>query len=188
MKHYVIYVPGLGDHHDGRRWLIGRGWQLFGVKMQLVPMQWDSGEAYQQKALRLKQAIVSAQQSGYTVSLIGESAGASIALNVAADTPGIHHIVTLAGVTSSDLPIWPVTKKRSPSFVVSASKINDSLKHLDTSRIHTVHALIDRIVSPRYNDIVGAHNHQLLSVGHIPTIVLCLTLFSPFIVSLIKKP
>ncbi len=154
--------------------------------MQLVPMRWESNETYEQKVARLKQAIARGQQLGYIVSLIGESAGASIALNVAADTPGIRRIVTIAGVTSSDLPIWPATQKRSPSFVASAGKINESLKHLDPSRIHTIHALIDQTVSPRYNDIPGAHNHQVPSVGHIPTIVLCLTLFSPYVVWLLK--
>ncbi len=187
MKHYVIYVPGLGDHFDAGRWIAGCCWRILGIKLQFVPMRWDSSEKYEQKVRRLSQAIVSAQKSGYTVSLIGESAGASIALNVAAVVPGIHRIITIAGVNSSDLPIWPVTRKRSPSFVIAAGKINNSLKRVDTSRVHTVRALIDHIVTPRYNDIPGAHNHRLPTVGHMPTVILCLTLFSPYIVRLIKR-
>ncbi len=156
------------------------------MQTRLVPMRWASSETYVDKAKRLEQAIIHAQKAGYTISLVGESAGASIALNVAATTPGIHRIVTVAGVTSSDLPIWDSTKKRFPVFVVSAAKINDSLKRIDTSRIHTIHALADRIVTPRYNDIAGAHNHCVPSIGHFLTVSLCLTLFSPYVIFLIK--
>lgn len=186
-RHYIIYIPGLGDHYDAGRGAALWCWQIFQVKVQLVPMQWNTPGGYEQKVKQLKDAIKTAQDAGYTVSLVGESAGASMALNVAATTPGIHCIVTLAGVNSSDLPISPVTRRRSPAFAASAARIKKSLPLLDTSRVHTFRALIDETVWTRYDDIPGATAHRLLTVGHLPTIILCLTLLSPYVISIIKR-
>lgn len=182
-----MYVPGLGDHYDTGRSLALWFWRIYGLEVRLVPMRWDSKESYERKMKRVKDAIESAQKVGYSVSVIGESAGASMALNVAAVTPGLHRIITLAGVNSSDLPISPITQRRSPAFAESAAAISNSLKRIDASRVYTVRALSDKVVWTRYNDIPGARTHRVLSVGHLATIALCLTLYSPFIAALIRN-
>lgn len=187
-RHYIIYISGLGDHYDTVRAFFLRLWYIYGVKTRLVPMQWYGDGSYEQKVRQIKQAISAAQQAGYAVSLIGESAGASIALNVAAATPTLHRVVTLAGVNSSVMPISPVTRRRSPAFDVSAMNIGASLKLLDISRIHTISAASDSIVPARYSTIPGAHNHRIWSVGHIATIILSISLLSGYIVSIIKRP
>lgn len=188
MKHYIIYIPGLGDHYDRGRLFALWFWRIFGVKTQLVPMRWNGTEGYDQKVARVKDTIAAAQKAGYVVSLVGESAGASMALNVAAMTPGLRRIVTLAGVNSSSMPISPFTQKRAPAFKISAGTITKSLQTLDTSRVHTIRALIDNVVSSsRYGTVTGAHNHRIFTFGHLATIGLCLTIFSPYIVSIIKN-
>lgn len=185
-RHYIIYIPGLGDHYDPGRKLALRMWRIFGIRTQFVPMQWDKPGDYTEKLRRIKEEVATAQKAGYSVSLVGESAGASAALNTAAITPGLHHVITLAGVNSSDLPISPVTRKRSPAFAIAAAKINESLKQVDTSRIHTIRGLTDRIVWTRYNDIPGAKNHTVFTFGHFFTIVACLTVLSPYVISIAK--
>lgn len=187
-RHYVIYIPGLGDRNDAGRALALKGWRILGVRTQLVSVKWDDGGSYEQKLTLVQDTIEAAQEQGYTVSLVGESAGASLALNVAALTKDLHRIVTFSGVNSSQLPISSVTKKRSPAFAVSAAKINASLRRIDASRIHTIRGFTDRIVWTSYNDIPGAENHTVFTFGHLFTIVACLTVLSPYMVTIIKRP
>lgn len=185
--HHIVYIPGLGDHYDKARLFMLWFWRVWGIKTQLVPMQWYGKGGYEQKVTQIKTAIKAAQDAGYAVSLIGESAGASMALNVSALVSDLHCVITLAGVNSSKLPISPITRRRSPAFAMSAASIDDSLLQIDTSRIHTIRAVFDPVVSPRYDTISGAHHHRIFCIGHIPTILLCLTLLSPYLISIIKR-
>lgn len=187
MKHRVLYIPGLGDHYDNGRSFLLKGWGLWGVDVKLLPVKWYDGGSYEQKLKLLKDAIQTAEDERYAVSLIGESAGASLALNAAADMPSIRRIILIAGVNSSRLPISPHLKKRSPSFAESAHRLDDSLSRISAGKIHTIRALIDSVVSPRYNAIPGAASHTFLSVGHITTIALCLSVFSFFVARIIKQ-
>lgn len=187
MRHHVIYIPGLGDHYDRARLQALRLWRLSGVSVELLPMRWYAGNSYQSKRERVIAAVKRAQDAGYTVSLVGESAGASMALNVAAQIDSLHSVVLLAGIASSSTPISPYIKARSPAFAASVAALPTSLATIDPSNVHIIQALWDPTVPARYNQIGGATVHTIWSFGHIPTIVLCITLLSPFITQLIKK-
>ena len=186
MKHFILYIPGLGDHYDNGRSFALWFWRVYGLKVSLVPMKWDSGGRYEDKLAPVINAARRAEEKGYTVTLIGESAGASLAINAAAQLSDIHKIILIAGVNSSKLPISPHIQRRSPSFVDSSKAITASLIDVTLKKIHTIRAVLDGTVSPRYNDIPGAHKHVIWSIGHVPTIFLCLTFLSPFIAKIIR--
>ncbi len=183
-KYLVLYIPGLGDHYDNGRSLALIGWRMWGVTARLVPIKWYEQGSYEQKLQRVKDAARQGLKEGYRVSLVGESAGASLALNAAAELPHIHKVIVIAGVNSSELPISPRYNTIAPAFVGSARRVSDALKIIDSNKIHTVRALWDPVVSPRFNDIPRAKTHVIVSFGHLPTIVLCLTVLSGFIVRL----
>lgn len=187
MKHSVLYIPGLGDHYDSGRSFTLKFWRTYGFKVKLLPVKWYGGGTYEEKLALVIKAAKHAEAQGFTVSLIGESAGASLAINAAAQLPSLHKLILVAGVNSAKLPISPYIQRRSPSFTASSKAITASLANIPPSKIHTIRALLDGAVSPRFNDIPGARRHIMWSVGHIPTIFLCLTLFSVFIAGLIKK-
>ena len=187
MKHYIIYIPGLGDHYDAGRSTALKFWRLFGVTTQLLPMQWNAGSTYEDKFKEVMAAIKRAQDAGYAVSLVGESAGASMALNAAVQASSLYSIVLLAGIASTSTPISSYIKARSPAFAASVAALSKTLAKIDTSNIHIVQALWDPTVPTRHNQINGAHAHTIWSIGHIPTIVLCITLLSPFIIMLAKR-
>jgi len=187
MKHYIIYIPGLGDHYDAGRRSALKLWQLFGVKTQLVPMQWYAAGTYEAKVHAVLAAIEIAQKAGYTVSVIGESAGASMALNVAARVDSLHSVVLLAGIASNVTPISPRIKARSPSFAASVAALPVVAKKTNPSKIHVVQAVWDSTVPSRYNQIKGARVHTIWSVGHLTTIFICITILSPFIIHLAKS-
>lgn len=186
MKHAILYIPGLGDHYDGGRSFALWFWRMYGFKVQLVPVKWYGGGTYEEKLASVTRRAQDAITKGYLVTLIGESAGAGLAINAAAQLPDLHRIILVAGVNSSKLSISPRIQHRSPSFVASSRAITVSLAGVSPSKIHTVRALVDGTVSPRFNDIPGAHKHIIWSIGHIPTILLCLTLLSPLIAKIIR--
>lgn len=187
MKHFVIYIPGLGDDVTVRNKLLS-WWHFKDVQVTLVPMNWyGADQDFHKKQEAVLQAIDEAIDNGFTVSVIGESAGASMALNVAALRPAVRRVITIAGLNDTFTDISPSISSRSPSFIQSVRAIETAMKTLDLDRIHTIRALADFTVYARHTRIRGAHNHILPTIGHLVTIGLCLTVFSPYVIRLIKK-
>jgi pimeloyl-ACP methyl ester carboxylesterase len=191
MKHYILYIPGLGDGYDDFRAKALRTWSLFGVTTQLVPMQWYDGKTYESKFQHASDIIADKIMTGATVSLIGESAGGSMAINLFAAHPKVARLITIAGVNKSSTPVAARTLRRGPAFALSRQHLNDSLSKIGDNRrrnIYTLSALSDNIVTSQYSSIPGANNRRILSIGHLLTITLCLTLLSSYIVHLAKQP
>lgn len=188
MKHLIIYVPGLGDTRDfWQRAALGC-WRIFNVKTQFVPMKWYEGGTYETKLQRVLDAIDGAKTQGYTISLVGTSAGASMVLNAAAKRKGVvYRIVTISGANDPFAEISSVTVRKSPSFETSLRTLAISYETLDRSTIDTVRGLNDKIVASRHTLIAGARNHIVPSFGHLLTIAACLTVYSGYIVWLAKR-
>jgi pimeloyl-ACP methyl ester carboxylesterase len=184
--HFIIYIPGLGDRYRFLQVAALWFWAIWGVRVYFAPMHWYEEGTYQQRADQILRQIERLEQVGFAVSLVGSSAGASMALNVAAKAPNLHKVITIAGVNSSELSISPNIRQRSPVFDQSAQAASTSLEKVDPTRIHTIHGVIDNVVTPTYNDIPGASNHRIFTIGHIMTIAACLTILSPWVIRLIK--
>lgn len=186
MVHHIIYIPGLGDRYDGGRRLALKGWRALGVRAELVPMQWYDGASYEAKYQQVIAAIDRAQRAGHVVTLIGESAGGSMAINVAASVPTLHKLLTIGGVASPTMPVAASTLRKSPAFKDSIQHLGDSLPRLNKDVTTVVRAKFDPVVTYKYSHIEGARDHPLPSIGHLTTIALSLTVFSRRIVRLVK--
>ena len=155
MAKQIIYFPGFGSKQDGMRVIALKCWRIFGVRAQLVPMNWhDKNESFEAKLQRARQAVLHARRSGYDISLIGESAGGSMALNIAAieSLP----VLTICGVDNPAIYLTKSTKQSAPAFVESVRLLSESLKKLNISSIHTVSAAYDTVVHSQDSTIVGA--------------------------------
>jgi hypothetical protein len=53
MKHAILYVPGLGDHRNGGQRLVVWLWRLYGVRSEVVLMEWHTAETLEAKLARL---------------------------------------------------------------------------------------------------------------------------------------
>lgn len=180
MKHYIVYIPGLGDNYDGLRRFLLFFWRIYGVKVEHVPVKWYDGKSYEDKYERANAAIRNAQALGYKVSVIGESAGGSMAMNVFARNEKLHRLVSLCGVNSYTTPISPRIFQRGPAFKESVSVLNasqaDAIKRVQ--QITSITALYDETVPIKSNMIPGARHVTIWSVGHLITIVLSLSILS----------
>jgi pimeloyl-ACP methyl ester carboxylesterase len=190
MKHILLYIPGLGDSYDHFRQKALRTWPVFGIEVQLVPMTWYDGVSYDEKYQRASRLIKSLTSKGVRVSLVGESAGGSMALNLFATHPEVASLVTIAGVNRSSAPVAERTLRRGPAFATSRQQVSASLAAIPASRRHaiwTISGLVDSAVRAPDSHIPGAHNRHIWTIGHFVTITLCLTVLSGYVIFLAKK-
>lgn len=180
MNTRIVYIPGLGDRYDGFRRFALKLWRIWGVQAEFVPIKWYDGEGYDQKMTRVKIAIE--QNKSNRLVLFGESAGATLALH-AAKAGGVDRVVTVCGVATSHAPISSYLNKKAPALVPATR----TLPQESTLDVHSVRAAIDPVVNRKYSVAQGATVHKLWTIGHFTTIVLCLTVLSPLMVTIAKK-
>lgn len=190
MKHTIFYIPGLGDGYDRYRKKALKGWSLFGVKPVLLPMNWYAGGTYDEKFQHASRIIAKATASAGRVTIIGESAGGSMAINLFAADQRVDSLITIAGVNKTSAPVARRTLRRGPAFATSRHYVDASLAAIPDERkrhIHTLRAWSDNVVQSDYSQIVGAHNHRVWAVGHLFTITLCLTVLAGYVIYLTKR-
>lgn len=181
MTTHIIYISGLGDHYDGFRASALKLWRLWGVTTEHVPIMWYDGGSMHAKLQRIEVAIERAPKGSRLV-LIGESAGATLALHMA-ERKKVDRIITLCGVTQPDTPVSNYLRRRAPALHEAVSSLGTSY----TTDIHSVRAVIDGVVGKKHSVVRNASTHVIWTVGHLSTIVLCLTVLSPYIASIAKK-
>lgn len=185
MNYHVIYIPGLGDSADDFRRKGLKIWSLFaGISTELVPSNWLSEPTVDEKLARIHSAIERAYVDGKKVVLVGESGGAASALVAAAHSAHVSKVVTICGVTSPRMTIGPAYRRRAPALQQMVHSLH-GLKQ--TAKLHSIRGLIDTTVLKKYSVAEGAKEHVFLTIGHMTTIVLCLTLLSPLVIRIVKQ-
>lgn len=182
MKTTILYIPGLGDRYDSFRRLALRSWKLWGVDARLIPITWYDGGSMESKLKRISDVIDTLEHNARVV-LIGESAGASLALHVGANDSRVTRVVTLCGVARPDTPVSSYLRRRAPALNEGV----DGLKESYDVDIYSVRAAIDGVVGKKYSVVKGAKEHIIWSIGHLTTIALCLTILAPAISAIAKK-
>lgn len=181
----VIYVPGLGGKYDDFRSFALRLWPKK-YNAFLIPMNWtDPHETFEQKKARLEGAI--AASSGQVI-LVGESAGASIAFIVAHEHPSVKYI-GFCGKIGGAATTGEHYYRRVPAFKTMlplADTTRTKLAEADTRRMVTVRAYKDIFLSKRDNTLPGVKQIVLPSFGHLPSIILGITLLRYGLLKAIK--
>jgi hypothetical protein len=149
-------------------------------------MQWSVDEPFEIKRQRVDKAIDKAVMQNRRVVLIGESAGGSMAVNTyAARTNDIARVVTLCGKNTSPQTVAPRYYRKNPAFRTSMNKLNPSIESLDSGARHrftTIYPLYDPVVPIQETMIADCRKVRIFAVGHIISIFLCLSLFSPIVI------
>jgi len=177
----IIYVPGLGDGYHRLRSIALFWWRIWGVSVTPVKIDWYDGRDMNQKMSLIKTAI-DAVPTGSRIVLDGESAGATLALHTSVEDKRVSRVITLCGVTRPDTPISSRLRRKVPALDQATNTLPE---HFDVS-VHSVRAAIDNVVRPRYSSVLGARRHTIWFVGHLATIVLCLTVLAPYMVHIAK--
>lgn len=184
-KHYVIFIPGLGDGVKKIQ-LATYHWRWFGLTPLVYSIGWRDGEDFQPKLNRLITLIDTYAYSGNTVSLVGTSAGGSAILNAFNKRKSkIHRVINVCG----RLRVGPhhgfrsfeYCTQSSPAFAQSVQlceKIQTYLTISDRQKIMTMQPVFDEVVPPDTTMVKGTENKTIPSIGHALSIALSLTLIS----------
>ena len=190
MKHYIIYVPGIGDTKTGLQEFAVKTWRLYGVRSETVAMRWAKGRDFDKKLEKLLNRIDELTTEGYEVSLVGASAGGSVVMNAFAARPNLHAVVGICVVMNTNMTIGQRYYKKNPAFKGSMEMLPKSLEKLspeERHRIMSVRAAFDPIVQRRSTAVRGALHRKVWSVGHAFTIAFMITFGARIIVRFAKK-
>lgn len=180
--YHLIYIPGLGDGYDLMRRAGLFTWRFWGVTTELVPMQWYGESSIDARYDALCDAIDRAVSKGRRVVLVGESAGASLAINAASRRLDIYGLMTICGITNPRAEVSSAIRKKSPAFNHALVHLEKGVGGLDLSMVCNIRAAVDHVV-PRWSSVIpGAKEYTVWSVGHVATIALCLSVYGGLMV------
>lgn len=190
-EHHVIVVPGLGDENKYLAWEVDR-WKKYGLSPQLHSAPWAGDEQFEPKLDRLT-ALIDLLTGRGNVSLVGISAGGSLALNAFAHRREvIHKVATVCAPLrrAEHTFFWRHIMGRYPAFVESLDLVEQNQLMLtpeDRIRILTTHALLDEQVPNSTTTLPGARNILIPIIGHQLALTLAMTVFKGQIINFLKE-
>ena len=160
----------MGDPRQREQNIIIKIWKTFQINVHYHPLHWTDSRSFEIKLKEIVALIDNLKNSGYTVSLVGVSAGASAAPNTFAMRKDVvNAVVCICGKINSPETISDNTYKKNPSFKESLALLSDSLRtlnHLDRKKILSLRPLYDGVVPISDTYIEGATNTIFPSIGH----------------------
>lgn len=184
VNNHVIIIPGLGNNVDLHIFAL-KSWKKFGIIPHVFDVKWKTEEnGFSKKFERALDLIDSLLDKNSKISIIGNSAGSSFALNLFGKRrKQISRVVINCGrVRDGDWPWFTFDQATgsSPSFkesVLMSQEIERTLTVNDRKKILTLRPLFDEVVPPSTVPIKGAQNKIFFSLEHSLSIALNMTLF-----------
>lgn len=191
---HVIIIPGLGNEIQKHIWVSDR-WRKSGIIPHVLDARWKVEEnGFNKKLNDALKLVDSLLKTGKKVSVLGNSAGSSLSINMLGERRGkIHRVVINCGrVRTGDWPWFTFDQATasSPSFkesVLMSERVISELSVTERKKILTLRPLFDEIVPPFTVPIEGATNEVTPSVEHVVTIALNMTLLSGRIINFILE-
>lgn len=179
-QHHVIYIPGLGDTKVRGQKLALSLWRTYGYYGDCHPVIWSDQESFDDKLRGVLEEIDKQLSEGHVVSVIGSSAGASMALHAyALRKDKLAGVALICGALGDVTRVKSAYFEKNPAFRISMERLPKTLQTLtpeDRLRIMSIHPLYDETVPITDTQIDGARMLTTISFGHAFTIGLTLTL------------
>lgn len=192
IENHAIIIPGLGNGITRHEFIV-KGWRKFGIITHIFDARWRIEEkGFQPKLDRALKLVDSLISKNSKISIVGNSAGSSFALNILGERKNkIDKVIVNCGrIRDGDWPWFTFDQatKSSPSFkesVLRAQKLEKSLTKNDRQKILTLRPLFDEVVPPFTVPVKGAKNEITPSIEHGVSIVLNMTLYKKKIIDFI---
>ena len=186
---HILYLPGFGQKNDTLRLKSLKLWRHANVTTELLPMRWESNETYEQKVVRIDQAID--RTKGKQIVLIGESAGGSMAVCMYARRPDdLSKVMTICGKNNHPETVGEEYYKTYPVYRTVMMELAGALDQLSDEQHESfvsIHPFYDPIVPVRDTLLPGCKRVRLWAAGHAFVISLALTVFSPIVIRAAKR-
>jgi hypothetical protein len=192
MMHHVIYLPGVGDHKNASIQINAiKKWKKFGLDTQHHLINWNDNETFNDKkdaVIKLVDELYSLDKS---VSIVGISAGASMAMNVyTARQNKISSVVFICGKINRAHTIGADYKLRNPRLFESVSMSEKAVTRLtaeDKAKMLTIQPIFDGTVTKEDGRIDGVKQKTIFAFLHPIAIYLSLTLYRRVSINFIKN-
>lgn len=195
-EHHTIFIPGLGDEVNRMVWATSH-WRRSGLDPIVNSVRWHSGEKeFQPKLQILVDMIGKFTNDGDRVSIVGCSAGGSVALNAFFERKeDVHRVINVCGRLrtgpQNGFRSFGARTASSPPFADSV-KLFESHENLltnqDRQKVMTVRALFGDELVPADTTIVrGAYNTIVPTPEHVLSITMALTIFSKPLITFLTK-
>lgn len=189
-EHHIIYLPGLGDPHYKEQGVLLKLWRIYHVKVHYHPVYWRDDVPFSKKLDGIIKQIDELKARGYTISLIGTSAGASAAINAYAKREDkISGVVCICGKLRNTDKIGESYYIKNQAFKGSIALLASSLEKLsktNRSKILSIHPLYDEIVPVKDTVIDDAKLKTIPTIGHAFSIMYSVTFGSRVITNFLK--
>ena len=190
MAHYVIYLPGVGDHTNAPFQIKAlERWHKLGLEPSLQAIGWSNNVSYEAKLNRILKAVDDLA-SHHLVSLVGASAGASMAVNVyAVRRAKIHKVALICGKVNNPQTLGDNYKNKYPALLGSVTASNKNAKKLsaaDKKKMLTVVPIFDGTVLRSDSIIPGVKNRTIPFILHGISIGAAITIFKRHIINFLK--
>lgn len=191
-NNHVIIIPGLGNGVTRHKWATS-SWKKFGIITHIFDTKWKTEEkGFSEKLKRALKLVDSLSNKNSRISVVGNSAGSSFALNLYGERKKqISRVIINCGrVRSGDWPWFTFRQGTalSPSFkksVLKAQELEKTLTADDRTKILTLRPLFDEVVPSFTVPIRGAKNKITFSLIHTLSIALNMTMFKKQIIDFI---
>jgi pimeloyl-ACP methyl ester carboxylesterase len=176
VRHAIVYIPGLGDHNLRGQRAATFLWRRFGVYTEVCQMNWIDKQPFEPKLQKILDRIDQLHARGFSVSLVGVSAGASAAVHVFAKRADvINKLVIICGAIQHPEEVQDVTKRNNPAFWESMLALHAGvLQRLTAEQRERIVSFVpksDEIVDPKNMRIDGISYQSLPTHGHVASIV-----------------
>ena len=190
IQDHIIYIPGLNDHapfHKKAAYLLCNYWKLFGKQCHLFFPNWNDDEPFQKKLRRILALIDQLHNRKHQVSLIGQSAGGSLALNAFTERKHyIHGVINITGRLSAGINVRPTLDKASlysrafkQSVLLFEKQNRHKLSREDRKRILTARPIWDEVVPKQTVVVEGATNIVVPFPEHVLCGGIIVTVYAP---------
>lgn len=193
--HNVIVLPGLSDDVNNLK-LLTSWWQKLGLKVHVLKVGWhDDSVSFEAILEKILLFVDKLGDKGEKVSIIGISAGGSLALNIFMERPEkIDKCVNICGRLRAGKHMYrtlermSMTSKSFRDSVLLLQQREYQIRYNIRRKIMTVTARFgDELVPADTSFLEGAYNTKIPTFEHIISIVFALTLGSKFIFDFIRR-
>lgn len=178
----IIYVPGLGDRNLSGRQRAFKLWHFRNVTAKVCEMGWSVDEPWPTKIARLNSLIQSTASKDISITLVGESAGASaVTQALVANSDLVDGVVLLCGKSQYPERLGDSFVSKNPALrnAVSASAAAiTTLTPDQKARMLNLHPIFDPIVPVAETKIPGVRESTMPMIGHITGIGFAITVWS----------
>lgn len=193
-KHLIIIIPGLGNNTTFLKLLLF-WWRLIGLQPYIYNLDWKNDSLNIKNEIDKILALGQKLKMNSKVSIIGISAGGSLALNVFMTSPECFDKIT---TVCSRLNVGPIDNfklrsKKSKLFQESVIICENAAKDITyeiSKKIMTITAKFGDELVPKSCSVLEIYNVRNLlipSFEHIVTITLALTVLSKKLTKFLKE-